>query len=51
MVQVPGEDLTPYRAASKAIAAVLQRFGPAQRLGMDEVFVDVTQVSRPSDAR
>jgi nucleotidyltransferase/DNA polymerase involved in DNA repair len=42
--QVSGEDLTPYRAASKAIAAVLQRFGPAERLGMDEVFVDATQV-------
>jgi DNA polymerase iota len=41
---VSGEDLTPYRAASKAIAAVLQRFGPAERLGMDEVFVDATQV-------
>ena len=44
-LQVPGEDLTPYRAASKAILSVLQRFGPAQRLGMDEVFVDVTRVS------
>ncbi|KIZ00971.1 DNA polymerase iota subunit [Monoraphidium neglectum] len=43
LVLIPGEDLTPYRAASKAISAVLQRFGPAQRLGMDELFVDATQ--------
>lgn len=41
--QVSGEDLTPYRAASKAILSVLQRFGPAERLGMDEVWVDATQ--------
>ena len=32
-----GEDLTPYRAASKAILGVLQRFGTAERLGLDEV--------------
>ncbi len=32
-----GEDLTPYRAASKRILAVLSRFGPAERLGLDEV--------------
>ena len=32
-----GEDLTPYRRASKAIMAVLSRFGPAERLGLDEV--------------
>jgi DNA polymerase iota len=34
--------LTPYRAASKQIMAVLQRFGPAEKLGLDEVFVDAT---------
>ena len=40
---VPGEDLAPYRDASARLFAVLSRFGPAERLGMDEVFVDVTQ--------
>jgi nucleotidyltransferase/DNA polymerase involved in DNA repair len=45
LILVSGEDLTPYRAASKAILSVLNRFGPAERLGMDEVFVDVTGVS------
>lgn len=40
--QVNGEDLTPYRTASKRIWALLQRFGPVQRGGMDEAFVDVT---------
>ncbi len=44
---ISGEDLGPYRAASKAIMAVLQRYGPAERLGLDEVFVDATQV-RPT---
>lgn len=43
LMLVSGEDLTPYRQASKAIHAVLQRFGPAERLGMDEVYVDVTE--------
>lgn len=42
LVLVSGEDLTPYRRASRAIMAVLERFGTAQRLGMDEVFVDIT---------
>lgn len=42
LVTVAGEDLTPYRAAAKAVLGVLQRFGPAERLGGDEVFVDVT---------
>ena len=45
-MQIPGEDLGPYRAASKAILAVLQRYGPAEKFGMDEVWVDVTQVRR-----
>ena len=45
---VSGEDLTPYRQASKAVHAVLQRYGPAERLGMDEVFVDA---SREVEAR
>ncbi len=34
---VNGEDLTPYRQASKRIFNVLARFGVAERLGMDEV--------------
>eukprot|EP00899_Mesostigma_viride_P027400 jgi/Mesvir1/7845/Mv11779-RA.1 len=38
-----GEDLTPYRAASKAIRGVLARFGTVEKLGLDEAFVDVTQ--------
>ncbi|KAK9867449.1 hypothetical protein WJX84_000515 [Apatococcus fuscideae] len=42
LVLVSGEDLTPYRQASKSILTVLRRFGVAERLGMDEVMVDVT---------
>lgn len=37
LVLVNGEDLTPYRQASKRIFSVLARFGTAERLGMDEV--------------
>jgi len=37
LVLVNGEDLTPYRQASKRIFSVLARFGIAERLGMDEV--------------
>ena len=37
LVLVSGEDLTPYRRASKGIMGVLSRFGPAERLGLDEV--------------
>lgn len=49
---VNGEDLTPYRAASKAILGVLQAYGTCERLGMDEVFVDMTQVRvAPSNRR
>ncbi|GLC37396.1 hypothetical protein PLESTM_000579100 [Pleodorina starrii] len=43
LVLVSGEDLGPYRQASKAIHAVLSRYGPAEKLGMDETFVDVTE--------
>lgn len=42
IVLVSGEDLTPYRTASKQIMAVLQRYGAAEKLGLDEIFVDVT---------
>ncbi|GBF90329.1 DNA polymerase iota [Raphidocelis subcapitata] len=43
LVLVNGEDLTPYRAASKAVAAALRRFGPTERLGLDEFFVDASE--------
>lgn len=43
LVLVPGEDLTPYRAASASILSILERYGPAERLGMDEVWVDATE--------
>lgn len=39
LVLVNGEDLTPYRQASKRIFGVLARFGVAERLGMDEVLL------------
>ena len=42
LVLISGEDLTPYRAASRRIQAVLERFGAVERLGMDECFLDVT---------
>ena len=42
LVLVPGEDLTPYRQASKRIGAVLAEFGVVERLGMDEMALDVT---------
>eukprot|EP00873_Tetraselmis_striata_P039314 jgi/Tetstr1/459578/TSEL_004943.t1 len=51
LVLISGEDLTPYRHASKKIQAVLQRFGTVERLGMDECFVDATEeVARRLDA-
>jgi hypothetical protein len=38
LILLPGEDLTPYRDASKRIYKTLARFGAAaERLGMDEV--------------
>lgn len=36
LILISGEDLSPYRQASKQILSVLQRFGVAERLGMDE---------------
>ena len=42
LVLVSGEDLTPYREASSQIFAALSAFGPCQKLGLDELFVDVT---------
>eukprot|EP00878_Enallax_costatus_P020113 GHUV01021245.1.p1 GENE.GHUV01021245.1~~GHUV01021245.1.p1 ORF type:complete len:426 (+),score=135.49 GHUV01021245.1:409-1686(+) len=43
LVLVPGEDLTPYRHASRDIRAVLSRWGPTEKLGLDECWVDITQ--------
>ena len=49
---VSGEDLTPYRAASKQILAVLAEFGTVERLGMDEAVIDATaEVDRLSRGR
>jgi impB/mucB/samB family len=50
---VSGEDLTPYRAASRAIWAQLERFGTVQRGGLDEAYLDATaevRVPVPSGA-
>jgi DNA polymerase iota len=46
LVLVNGEDLTPYRAVSRRLLAVAARFGPTEKLGMDEVFVDCTAAAR-----
>ncbi|BDA49872.1 DNA polymerase iota at N-terminal half [Coccomyxa sp. Obi] len=51
LILISGEDLSPYRQASKQILSVLQRFGVAERLGMDEVFLDVTEEVRSRMAR
>lgn len=45
---VSGEDLSPYRAASRALAAALAPLGPAQRLGLDELWVDPRAGARPA---
>ena len=51
LVLMSGEDLTPMRNASKALYAVLAKAvwtdpGPrAERLGFDEVFLDVTELA------
>ncbi|GBG75489.1 hypothetical protein CBR_g20120 [Chara braunii] len=42
LVLINGEDLSPYRRASKRILAVLQRFGVVERLGLDEAYIDVS---------
>ncbi|KAL3687502.1 hypothetical protein R1sor_013811 [Riccia sorocarpa] len=42
LVLVNGEDLTPYRAESKQIMAVLGRYGIVQRSGLDEGAVDIS---------
>eukprot|EP00879_Flechtneria_rotunda_P004575 GHRR01004830.1.p1 GENE.GHRR01004830.1~~GHRR01004830.1.p1 ORF type:complete len:291 (+),score=85.23 GHRR01004830.1:585-1457(+) len=43
LVLVSGEDLTPYRVASNRIREVFSRWGPCEKLGLDESWVDVTQ--------
>ncbi|MCO5553465.1 hypothetical protein L7F22_006986 [Adiantum nelumboides] len=43
LVLFNGEDLTPYRAASKNIMAVLSRFGVLERRGLDEAALDITE--------
>ncbi|GMH42279.1 hypothetical protein BSKO_10198 [Bryopsis sp. KO-2023] len=45
LVLISGEDLTPYRQASKKILQIAKRFGVVEKLGMDEVIVDVTKES------
>jgi nucleotidyltransferase/DNA polymerase involved in DNA repair len=46
LVILDGSDLTPFRAASERIAAVLEAFGaPVERLGMDESFLDLTDLA------
>ena len=45
LVLISGEDLTPYREASARIFSALCAFGPCQKLGLDELFVDVTDVA------
>ncbi|KAI5864231.1 DNA/RNA polymerase [Durotheca rogersii] len=47
LVLVCGEDLTPFRDASKTLWSVLRAHswsGRVERLGLDEVFLDVTDV-------
>ena len=47
IVLIPGEDLTPYRRTSARVFNVLSHFGSAvQKLGMDEIAVDVTDSAR-----
>lgn len=47
LVLVSGEDLTPYREIAKQVITVAKRFGVTEKLGMDEVFVDATEVIAP----
>ena len=42
LVLISGEDLTPYREASAQVFSALSSFGNCQKLGLDELFVDVT---------
>ena len=48
LVIVDGSDLTRFRAASEAINRVWESYGcPVERLGMDEVFMDITSFVLP----
>ena len=48
---VRGEDLTPYRLHAKRVRAALERFGPCEKLGLDECWVDLTaEVDRRVEA-
>ena len=42
IVLINGEDLTPYREASKRIMIVLRQFGTLERSGLDERGLDIT---------
>ncbi|KAJ8873436.1 hypothetical protein PR048_024253 [Dryococelus australis] len=45
LVLVKGEDLFDYRQMSSKVTSVLQKFSPlVEKLGLDENFIDVTQV-------
>ncbi|KAK3683513.1 DNA polymerase iota-like protein [Podospora appendiculata] len=47
LVVVDGEDLTPFRDASKRLSALLRAAswnGKVERLGLDEIFLDVTDM-------
>jgi len=45
LVVVDGSDLTRFRAASESINKIWESYGcPVERLGMDEVFLDVTSM-------
>jgi len=47
LVVVEGEDLSPFRDVSKQLYALLRSYswnGKAERLGLDEVFLDVTDM-------
>ena len=51
LLLLPAEDLTPYREASESVFAVLCAFGPTQKLGLDEFFVDLTRAARETCSR
>jgi DNA polymerase iota len=42
LITINGEDLTPYRAANKALLGVLRRYGTVQKGGLDEALIDIT---------
>ncbi|KAH9325438.1 hypothetical protein KI387_005616 [Taxus chinensis] len=46
IVLINGEDLTPYRAASRGIMNVLRRFGTLERSGLDECSLDITSETK-----